>query len=47
MQPVLVVDGIHLWVKDSKKLLIASAMDGVHEILPIAFSVIDSKDYET
>lgn len=41
---MLVVDGTHLWGKYFGKVLIVLAMDGEHEILPIAFRVVDEEE---
>ncbi|KAL0328029.1 UNVERIFIED_CONTAM: hypothetical protein Scaly_2235500 [Sesamum calycinum] len=39
------VDGTHLYTKYKYKLLIAAAMDGNQQVLPLAFAVVDEETY--
>ncbi|KAL0305797.1 UNVERIFIED_CONTAM: hypothetical protein Sradi_5997000 [Sesamum radiatum] len=40
---VISVDGTHLYTKYKYKLLIAAAMDGNQQVLPLAFAVVDEE----
>ncbi|KAL0423596.1 UNVERIFIED_CONTAM: hypothetical protein Sradi_0894400 [Sesamum radiatum] len=42
---VISVDGTHLYTKYKYKLLIAAAMDGNQQVLPLAFAVVDEETY--
>ncbi|KAL0359103.1 UNVERIFIED_CONTAM: hypothetical protein Sangu_0759700 [Sesamum angustifolium] len=42
---VISVDGTHLYTKYKYKLLIAAAMDGNQQVLPLAFAVFDEETY--
>ncbi|KAL0288618.1 UNVERIFIED_CONTAM: hypothetical protein Sangu_2649300 [Sesamum angustifolium] len=42
---VISVDGTHLYTKYKYKLLIAAAMDGNQQVLPLAFAVVDKETY--
>ncbi|KAL0327508.1 UNVERIFIED_CONTAM: hypothetical protein Sangu_1828800 [Sesamum angustifolium] len=42
---IISVDGIHLYTNYKYKLLIAAAMDGNQQVLPLAFAVIDEETY--
>ncbi|KAL0294464.1 UNVERIFIED_CONTAM: hypothetical protein Sangu_3217300 [Sesamum angustifolium] len=42
---VISVDGTHLYTKYKYKLLIAAAMDGNQQVLPLAFAVVDEEIY--
>ncbi|KAL0302759.1 UNVERIFIED_CONTAM: hypothetical protein Sangu_3081100 [Sesamum angustifolium] len=42
---IISVDGTHLYTKYKYKLLIAAAMDGNQQVLPLAFAVVDEETY--
>ncbi|KAL8103797.1 hypothetical protein AgCh_028121 [Apium graveolens] len=42
--PVLQIDGTHLYSKYGGVLLTATAVDGFHHILPVAFAIVESEN---
>ncbi|KAK4407914.1 hypothetical protein Sango_0372400 [Sesamum angolense] len=42
---IISVDGTHLYTKYKHKLLIAAAMDGSQQVLPLAFAIVDEETY--
>ncbi|KAL0322236.1 UNVERIFIED_CONTAM: hypothetical protein Scaly_2520000 [Sesamum calycinum] len=42
---IISVDGTHLYKKYKYKLLIAAAMDGNQQVLPLAFAIVDEETY--
>ncbi|KAL0336509.1 UNVERIFIED_CONTAM: hypothetical protein Sradi_4862800 [Sesamum radiatum] len=42
---IISVDGTHLYTKYKHKLLIAAAMDGNQQVLPLAFAIVDEETY--
>ncbi|KAK4394306.1 hypothetical protein Sango_1901400 [Sesamum angolense] len=42
---IISVDGTHLYTKYKYKLLIAAAMDGNQQVLPLAFAIVDEETY--
>ncbi|KAL0414227.1 UNVERIFIED_CONTAM: hypothetical protein Sradi_1624400 [Sesamum radiatum] len=40
---VISVDGTHLYTKYRHKMLIAAAMDGNQQVLPLAFAIVDDE----
>ncbi|KAL0337665.1 UNVERIFIED_CONTAM: hypothetical protein Scaly_2041600 [Sesamum calycinum] len=42
---IISVDGTHLYTKYKYKLLIAAAMDGYQQVLPLAFAIVDEETY--
>ncbi|KAK4397629.1 hypothetical protein Sango_1238400 [Sesamum angolense] len=42
---IISVDGTHLYTKYKYKLLIAAAMNGNQQVLPLAFAVVDEETY--
>ncbi|KAK4406859.1 hypothetical protein Sango_0692400 [Sesamum angolense] len=42
---IISVDGTHLYTKYKHKLLIAAAMNGNQQVLPLAFAIVDEETY--
>ncbi|KAL0358067.1 UNVERIFIED_CONTAM: hypothetical protein Scaly_1492400 [Sesamum calycinum] len=42
---IISVDGTHLYTKYKYKLLIAAALDGNQQVLPLAFAIVDEETY--
>ncbi|KAL0392720.1 UNVERIFIED_CONTAM: hypothetical protein Sradi_2494800 [Sesamum radiatum] len=42
---IVSVDGTHLYTKYKHKMLIATAMDGNQQVLPLAFAIVDEETY--
>ncbi|KAK4391644.1 hypothetical protein Sango_1942200 [Sesamum angolense] len=42
---IISVDGTHLYTKYKYKLLIAAAMDGNQQVLPLTFAIVDEETY--